>query len=422
MLFITSYYIPAFFIIGQVTLVLLAIVTLVDVWLLYRSGVSIEGKRLMEERFSIGEENKVRMDIKNDYEFPVSCTIIDEIPFQFQKRNVQQGIKIKAQSNHLIDYSLVPQERGEYGFGNINIYVQGPLKLGKRRYRIACSQTIKVYPSFIQMKKYQLLAQGTHLLEAGVKKLRRLGHSMEFEQIKQYVSGEDYRTINWRATARNGDLMVNNFSDERSQQVYCVINKGRIMKMPFKGMTMLDYAINASLVISKVALQKHDKAGLITFAERLDTFLLADKKSVQINQILESLYQQKTNFSEPDFEKLFSAIRNRITHRSLIILFTNFETIESLRRELPTLKKLAHYHLLIVVFFENTELTELTDRKANDLEGIYMKTIGEQFKNEKNLIAKELKMHGIISVLSAPEHLTVSSLNKYLELKKRQLI
>ncbi len=194
------------------------------------------------------------------------------------------------------------------------------------------------------------------------------------------------------------------------------------MKMPFKGMTMLDYAINASLVISKVALQKHDKAGLITFGERLDTFLLADKKPVQIKQILESLYKQKTNFLEPDFEKLFSTIRNRITHRSLIILFTNFETIESLRRELPTLKKLAHYHLLIVVFFENTELNDFTNKKATDLEGIYMKTIGEKFINEKRLIARELKMHGIISVLSAPEHLTLSSLNKYLELKKRQLI
>jgi uncharacterized protein (DUF58 family) len=147
--------------------------------------------------------------------------------------------------------------------------------------------------------------------------------------------------------------MVNNYTDERSQQIYCLINKGRVMKMPFGGMTLLDYAINAALVLSNVALVKQDKAGLITFEKNLDTFLLADKKPTQMNQILETLYRQKTDFLESDFEKLFSVIRNRITNRSLLMLFTNFESLESLQREMPALKKIAHYHLLLIVFFEN---------------------------------------------------------------------
>ena len=135
----------------------------------------------------------------------------------------------------------------------------------------------------------QLLAVSNRLQEAGVKRIRRLGHSMEFEQIKEYVRGDDYRTINWKATARKDGLMVNNYTDERSQQIYCLINKGRVMKMPFAGMTLLDYAINASLVLSNVALVKQDKAGLITFAENLDTFILADKKPTQMNLLLETL-------------------------------------------------------------------------------------------------------------------------------------
>ena len=172
--------------------------------------------------------------------------------------------------------------------------------------------------------------------------MRKIGHSMEFEQIKEYVRGDDYRTLNWKATARHGNFMVNTYTDERSQQIYCLINKGRVIKMPFEGMTLLDYAINASLVLSSVALQKQDKAGLITFAQQLDAFIAADKKPTQISNILETLYKQQTNFLEPDFEKLFSVVRNRITQRSLLILFTNFESFESLERELPSLKKLAH--------------------------------------------------------------------------------
>ena len=194
------------------------------------------------------------------------------------------------------------------------------------------------------------------------------------------------------------------------------------MKMPFEGMTLLDHAINASLVISNVALQKQDKAGLITFGQSLDVFLPADKKPTQINHILEALYKQQTNFLEPDFEKLFSVVRNRITHRSLLILFTNFESYDSLERELPVLKRLAHYHLLLVVFFENTELKELIETAPSTMEDIYIRTIAEKYRHEKRLIAKELQSHGIIAVLSTPQMLTVNALNKYLELKQRSSI
>jgi uncharacterized protein (DUF58 family) len=272
------------------------------------------------------------------------------------------------------------------------------------------------------MRRYQLLATANRLQEAGVKRLRKLGHSMEFEHIKEYVVGDDYRTINWKATARHSNLMVNNYTDERSQQIYCIINKGRIMKMPFEGMTLLDYAVNASLVLSNIALMRQDKAGLITFAENLDAFLPADKKPGQLNLLIEALYKQETNFLEPDFEKLFSVIRNGITHRSLLVLFTNFESMESLQRELPSLKRIAHYHLLMVVFFENTELKKLTEATAKTIEDIYIKTIAEKYALEKRLMVKELRKAGIVAVLTIPEYLTVTSINKYLELKNRQSI
>jgi uncharacterized protein (DUF58 family) len=245
---------------------------------------------------------------------------------------------------------------------------------------------------------------------------------MEFEQIKEYVRGDDFRTINWKATARKGDLMVNNYTDERSQQIYCVINKGRLMKMPFEGLSLLDYAINSSLVLSSVALAKQDKAGLITFAENLDTFIQADKKPTQINKLLETLYNQQTRYLEQDFEKLYAVIRNRITNRSLIVLFTNFESMEGLQRNIAALKKIAEHHLLLVIFFENTELKAIEKKKAGSTEEIYIKTIAEKFNYEKRLMVKELHKHGIASILTPPQNLSVNTVNKYLELKNRMSI
>ena len=403
-------------------LLLLAIAALADTLIIYSKKNGFTAKRIAPERFSIGDMNKIVLQLYNQYSFPVKTSIIDELPVQFQERKWVRKLKLNTTSHSQLEYFLKPVTRGEYSFGSINAYVHAPLQLVKRRYTIPAEQTIKVYPSYIQMRRYQLLAVSNRLQEAGVKRIRRIGHSMEFEQIKEYVRGDDYRTINWKATGRKAELMVNNYTDERSQQIYCMINKGRVMKMPFEGMTLLDYAINASLVLSNVALVKQDRAGLITFAENLDTFIQADKKPTQMNLVLEALYRQKTNFLEPDFEKLFSVIRNRITNRSLLILFTNFESIESLQRELPALRRIAHYHLLLIVFFENTELKSLIERKAATLEDIYIKTIADKFAYEKRLMVKELHKNGIPSILTTPENLTVNTVNKYLELKTRMSI
>ena len=401
---------------------LLAIAAGIDMLLVYSRKNGIEAERIVADRFSIGDPNKVIIRMSNHYGFPVRTSIIDELPIQFQERKWIRKATIARNEKHQLEYFLKPDTRGEYVFGDINVYVHAPLQLVKRRYIFPAREVVKVYPSYMQMRRYQLLAVSNRLQEAGVKKIRKIGHSMEFEQIKEYVRGDDYRTINWKATARKEGMMVNNYTDERSQQIYCLINKGRVMKMPFGGMTLLDYAINASLVLSNVALVKQDKAGIITFEKNLDTFLLADKKPTQMNLVLETLYRQKTDFLESDFEKLFSVIRNRVTNRSLLILFTNFESLESLQREMPALKKIAHYHLLLVVFFENTELKSVIEKNAASLEDIYIKTIAEKFAYEKRLMVKELHKNGIPSILTTPENLTVNTINKYLELKTRMSI
>ncbi len=420
--FVLSYFWPGLFRIGGLILLLLALALVMDGLLLFSKRKGLFAKRKTTDRFSIGDPNKISLQVDNKYAFPVRISVIDELPIQFQERNWIRKTKIDRGASSEFEYQLTPLSRGEYVFDNVNVFAHGPLQLVKRCYIFPAKHTVKVYPSYVQMRRYQLLAVSNKLQEAGVKRIRKLGHSMEFEQIKEYVRGDDFRTINWKATARKDGLMVNNYTDERSQQIYCIINKGRVMKMPFGGMTLLDYAINSSLVLANVALVKQDKAGLITFAENLDAFVAADKKTTQMNLLLETLYKQETKFLEADFEKLFSVIRNRVTNRSLLILFTNFESQESLEREMPALKRMARYHLLLVVFFENTELKALTEKKASKLEDIYIKTIAEKFAFEKKLMVKELHKNGILSILTTPENLTVNTVNKYLELKTRMSI
>ncbi|HPH92018.1 MAG TPA: DUF58 domain-containing protein [Ferruginibacter sp.] len=392
----------------------------IDYIFLFFIGSAPLAKRIMAERFSNGDENKITIQVSNSKPYEVSIDLIDEIPVQFQKRDWFVSRRFKAREQKNIVYTLRPVERGEYQFGNLLLYMRSALGLLCRRYSIAAETTVGVYPSFMQLRKYELLSQTTIQPERGSKRMRKLGHSMEFEQIKEYVLGDDIRTLNWKATARKGMLMVNNYSDEKSQQVYCIIDKGRLMKMPFNKLGLLDYAINSTLVLSSVCLQKQDKVGLITFSNKMGNVLAADRKPIQKANILQLLYNQETTFQESDYEMLYLQLRSRVKQRSLLVLFTNFESMSGLKRQLPYLRSIAKHHLLMVVFFENTELTQLAAKKAENIEQVYIKTIAEKFGYEKRLIVKELMKHGILAVLTPPEKLTINAINKYLELKTRQ--
>ena len=393
-----------------------------DILLLFYVKIGIEATRILPERLSNGDENSVKISIKNFYVFAVHTKIIDEIPIQFQIRNFEIIKKINPLSEISQQYFLRPTQRGEYHFGNLNVYVASPLGLISKRYILEMNKMVPTYPSFIQLQKYDLMAFSNHLMQYGVKKIRRIGHSMEFEQIKEYTQGDDVRTLNWKATSKKNQLMVNQFQDEKSQSVYMLIDKGRTMRMPFKGLSLLDYAINATLILSNVILKKHDKAGMFAFSKKVENRVVAEKRSVQMQNILQSLYNIKTDFFESDFSRLYVDIKTNIKQRSLLILYTNFETIENLKNQLPYLKGIAKNHLLVVVFFDNTELNTLIHNKALNLQGVYDKIIAEKFSFEKRLIAGELKKYGIYSVLTQPENLTLDTINKYLEIKSRGIL
>ncbi len=420
-LFILAYIYPGILsIVTALFFVALGLVV-VDLILLFKQK-GISASRLLPEKLSNGDDNPIALTLQNNYNFKTDVQLIDELPFQYQKRDFEISTQLKNREQKKIKYTLRPLERGEYYFGYLNIYVNSPIGLVTRRFQFAKDAMVPNYPSFLQLRKYMLLAFSNKLFEYGLKKIRRIGHTMEFEQIKDYVSGDDIRNINWKATAKRNHLMVNQFQDERSQPIYSVIDKGRSMKMPFEGLSLLDYAINATLVISNVALKKQDKAGMFTFSRKVENKVVAERRPSQMNKILETLYNVNTDFSESDFSRLYIDIKRSLTQRGLLLLYTNFETLDALHRQLPYLKAIAKNHLLVVIFFENTELYKLTNVEASNTFDIFQKTIAEKFMYEKKLIVNELQKHGIQSILTAPEQLTINTINKYLEIKARGLL
>lgn len=393
-----------------------------DLVLLFGSNNPIQIERIVPKRLSNGDDNKIWIKIRNEFRFTAHLRIIDEIPHQFQIRDFQISFQLPSSESKSISYDLRPTERGEFDFGSINVFAKTRIGLIERKLSFIEHVTVPVYPSFVQMKKFEMYAISNRLTDIGIKKIRRIGHTMEFDRIKEYVRGDDVRSINWKATARSGDLMVNQYQDERSQQVVNVIDMGRVMKMPFDGLHLLDYAINTSLVISNIALLKEDKAGLLTFTNKETTVVKPEKRRVHIQRIQEALYNLDTNFMESNFQRMLVGLKTHLNQRSLILLYTNFETYSAMERQLPYLQRLAKDHLLVTIFFENTEMTSLLEKESESVSDIYTKTIAEKFSYEKRRIVKALNQRGIHTILTPPKELSVNAINKYLELKARGLI
>lgn len=421
-LFVLSFPFPTLFFIAQLYLAIIFLVIVTDIFILFYQKPGIGCKRTVPNLLSLGDENEIQIEIYNGTNSYLSFKLYDELPEQLQERDFTMMFSLQPKERKNLVYKIRPTTRGVYSFDKINLYCSGKIGLVERKIVYDAEMKTAVYPSVIQMKKFELNAFSRISTFEGVKKLRRLGHSYEFEQIKNYVKGDDYRSINWKATSRKGELMVNQYEDEKAQQVYSVIDKSRVMLMPFEQLSLLDHSINTSLVISNIALQKKDKAGLITFSESTGACLKAASEKSQLKKIMDTLYRQKESMGEANYEALYYTIRNFVKGRSLIFLFTNFESLYATERVLPALRKINNIHLLVTVFFINTEIESFVQGPVSSLKDIHLQTIAQKFLYDKSQMVQQLKQFGIQTILTHPKDLSLSTLNKYLELKSRGLI
>lgn len=420
--YVLAFFFPFLMGMAQGLLIVLFLLLMIDFLLLFNQKNAVQAQRILPEKLSNGDQNSIKIDLKNNYPFTITTKIIDEIPFQFQKRDFLILRTIQPKKNVLFEYVLEPKQRGEYSFGSLNIFANSPLNLVSRRFTFQKDALLPSYPSFIHLRKYELMALQNEFLLGGIKKIRKLGHTIEFEQIKEYVPGDDVRTINWKATGKRNQLMVNQFQDEKSQRIFMIIDKGRTMQMPFKGLSLLDYSINATLALSHIILKKSDRAGMMTFSKTAENKVAADNKSGQLKKISQALYNIQTNFFESDFSRLYQDVKFTVGQRSLILLFTNFETLDAVNRQMKYLRGIAKSHLLVIIFFKNTELQHLIQKKPGNMQEIYDQIIAEKFEYEKKLIIQELKKYGIHTVYTLPENLNIEVINTYLEIKARGIL
>ena len=404
---------PFFYLLSWYYLIGLTLIIAIDYSALF-SKVSIKANRNLADKFSNSDANEITIQLFNSSNFDLKLKVIDEIPFQFQKRDFEKKLNLEANSNKSFTYQLIPKKRGIYHFGSLHCFASTKLGLIERRISFENAKEVLVYPSFVQMKEMDFYASHKMKSLFGFKKVRKIGHTLEFEQIKEYVVGDDIRTINWKATAKQRRLMINQFQDEKSQDVYCLLDAGKNMKMPFDGLSLLDYSINSCLALTNVALKRKDKVGMLQFSGKVSKFTKASAQKSQLRKVMENLYQITPDYAMTDFAQLYAYISRKITKRSLLILYTNFEHKISLERQLLYLKAINKKHELILVIFQNTEVNELSKSTPQNTNEIYDVSIAEDLLLQKQEMIDLLKKNGIQAILTPPKELQINVINKYL--------
>jgi uncharacterized protein (DUF58 family) len=421
-LFVVAYFVSLLYYVAWVLCLTLLVAMTWDGYQLFIIKKLISGSRNLVEVMSLGDVHRLEYTVTNDSDKKLRIEIIDELPFQLQFRDPIGSLELEKKSDRSMVHSIRPLSRGIYRFGHLYAFLSNPVPgLIQWRVPIDKPRDTKVYPSVIQMKKYALATVENVMQLHGLRKVRKIGENDEFEQIRKYVVGDHIKAINWKATSKGGDLMVNQYQDTRSQFVYSVIDCGRNMEMPFHGLSLLDHSINSALVISNIILQKYDYAGLFSFSNMIHQALPADNKSNQLENIFELLYDHGTDFKESDFRNLYYNIRKRILKRSIIFLYTNFENEYELERNFKYLKLISKNHLLVVISFINTEIFSLANSKVYTYEDIYKKVTAQSALLDKEKIFNRLRNHNIQVILTKPEDLNVMVINKYLEIKAKRM-
>lgn len=422
LLFLAGIFFPILVDLGWTLLFVLLSLTLIEGGMALIYHRNIAARRVVANRLSNGDPNEVLIFLNNRSPIPWKLTIEDESPYAFQLRELRFKLLLKGYRGKKLRYFVHPTQRGVYGFGRVNILLSSILGLAGFKQQDGQAVDVAVYPSYLQMRKFELLAISDRLETLGIKRIRRAGNTTEFDRISDYVPGDELRHVNWKATARRNKLMTNRYTDEKAQPVYHLLDMGRSMRSPFDGMTLLDYSINAALAVSSIAIRKSDKAGILAFSHRVEAFLPAERKPGYMGSIQETLYRLETQFLENNVEGLAHFVTKKMRQRSLLLLYTNYETLTSLERQLPYLKRLSRGHVLVVVFFQNTGLKSLLDKPIRSTEDVYLQTLAEKQMFEKRLCIKALEAQGIYAVWTTPKQLTVNTINKYLEMKGRGLI
>jgi uncharacterized protein (DUF58 family) len=403
---------------------LIAALTIADYIAIPNPDAILSVERRVDEKLSLGASNPVRVDVRSRWRRPLRVLVRDEPPYRFDLIASPERELIVPPGNRpaQFSYHVTPPAKGDFAFGDVFVQYAGVLGLIVRMGRLKASQVVKVYPNLIETAKYEMLARRGRLMQVGIRSAKIRGGGAEFESLREYVPGDEYKKIDWSATARRGKLITRQYEAERSQNIVLMLDTGRTMLQPVQKMAKLDYVVNTALMLAYVAANSDDKVGLVAFDAEVRVFLPPAKSKAQVYRILESLYNLEARLVETDYPEAFQNLATRWRRRSLIVLFSDLVDPDSSAQILDAIPMLEERHRVVCVTVSDPHIIAAAKRVPETSGEVYAKAVAMQVLQERRQAINALKRRGVWTIDSPPEDLSADLINHYLDLKSRSLI
>ncbi len=375
-----------------------------------------------ETKLSLGVQNPVTISVRNRFRRGTSFEVRDEAPEAFQIETRLLSGTVAPLGTWTGVYHLQPLRRGDYSFGDITLRWKGPLGLVLRQETVKAAGPVKVYPNLLDVRMYDLLLRKNRLQELGLRTTRMLGEGTEFERLREYLPDDEYRRINWKATARRHRPVTVQYQTERSQTVIAVLDTGRMMQSPVANIAKLDYAVNAVLFLGYVATGKGDRVGVMSFADDVSHYLAPRQGRGQFYRMLEVLYAVDAQQVEPNYRKALAYLAVKQRRRALVVIFTDLSSGASLDSLVAQVSLLARSSLPLVVTISDPDVHAAANQEPRDSLAVYQRASAAQMLDERRIVLDTLRKRGVLTLDVPANQLSLAVINRYLELKRRTML
>lgn len=399
-------------------------------WRLAEDVGRFEVSRLHDSKLSLGAENAIRLEVRNRRRRPTDLWVRDEPPEPFIAEQVLFEGRVEVRETWTATYHVRPPRRGDYRFGDVTLRWMGPLGLVTRQGAVAEIGTlegvvqgpvpVKVYPNLLNVRRYDLLLRQNRLRELGLRHTRLVGEGTEFERLREYLPDDDFRHIDWKATARRNRPVTTEYRTERSQTIIAAVDAGRMMQSPVAEMAKLDYVINAALFLGYVAGGVGDKVGVMTFADDVQHYLAPRQGRGQFYRMLEFLYAVEPQPVEPNYERALTYLALKQRKRALVILFTDLSDGGSMAQLEAHVSLLARRMLPLVVTISDPDVVAAARDRPVDTQAVYRQAVAVDLLQQRRTVLERLERKGVLTLDVPANELSIAVINRYLELKLRR--
>lgn len=377
--------------------------------------------RLGDRQLSIGVGNRVALRVTNPFARPLRAVLVDSVPPSFDVDRRRLPINLPPAGEAEVQYVARPRHRGTFGFGDVHLRVRGPLDLVEKQGRVAAGAPANVYPDLHEIRRYEVSLRRGLAYDAGQRRARLPGAGTIFERLREYSPDDDPRSISWTATARRGRPITVEYETERQQRVQILLDAGRMMSSTLGGLTKLDHAVNTALMLSYVAIAKGDEVGLLGFADTVRAYAVPRRGRRQFLRLTEELRRIEVTTTEPDYRAAFEFLRGRSGRRSLVVLFTDLVDEDASRALVAAVTRLAGHNLVLCCLLADPQLAETVARTPRSTTELFEKVVAEDVRDARQRALAILRRRGVHTIDVPAERLTVATIQRYLELKKRFL-